>query len=348
MKKRIAVLFGGSSSEHAISLQSAHAVISNLDRNSLDVVMVGITREGKWFHYTGDVDKIADGRWEEEISHCIPAFIAPDRSIHGLVEWQEDHPVVYHLDMALPIMHGKNGEDGTIQGLIELAGIRLIGCDTLCSALCMDKYRAHEIVRSCGIQVPLSLVIERIASEEVIWEAIEEMQYPLFVKPVRAGSSIGITKVLQKEHLMEAITKAFQYDEEVIIEENVEGFEVGCAILGRDCLTVGEVDEIELRQGFFDFKEKYSLGKSKIHMPARLDEETRQYVKEVAKSIYRVLGCRDFARVDLFVTPQKEIVFNEVNTIPGFTAHSRYPNMMKGMGLSFQELLKEIIHGEDV
>ena len=241
------------------------------------------------------------------------------------------------------MLHGKNGEDGTVQGLIELAGIPLVGCDSLSSVLCMDKDRAHKLAGLAGVKTPLAVVFSGLLSDDLIFEKTSHLTYPLFVKPVKAGSSFGITKVYTKEQLPDAVKNAFQHDNQVIIEENVDGFEVGCAVLGNKDLIIGEVDEIELTEGFFDYTEKYTLKSSKIHMPARINDELKDKIKKTATSIYRALGCSGFARVDMFIAEKGEIVFNEVNTIPGFTSHSRYPNMMKGIGLQFDDIVDKLI-----
>lgn len=165
----------------------------------------------------------------------------------------------------------------------------------------------------------------------------------MFVKPVKSGSSYGVTKVTGKKDLYGAVKNAFVYDDQVIIEEGIDGFEVGCAVLGNNTLIIGEVDEIELSGGFFDYTEKYTLTSAKIHMPARIDADTSARIKDTAAVIYRVLGCRGFARVDMFLSPDRDIVFNEVNTIPGFTTHSRFPNMMKGVGLRYAEIVDRLI-----
>ena len=174
-------------------------------------------------------------------------------------------------------------------------------------------------------------------------QAAATLGYPLFVKPVRAGSSYGITRVEAPEELGAAVALAFRYDSEIILEEAVSGFEVGCAVMGNDALTVGELDEIELSGGFFNFKEKYTLETSAIHVPARISPEKAAEMKETAKTIYRTLGCRGFARVDMFLEPNGQIVFNEVNTIPGFTAHSRYPSMMKAVGIDFEQVISRLV-----
>lgn len=366
--KKIAVLFGGCSTEYPVSLQSAHAVLSHLDENLYEVIRIGITREGGWYRYTGDLACLLDDSWHQREEELCPAVISPDQNMHGILEWRDGAMKVTKLDAAFPVLHGKNGEDGTVQGLLELAGIPVIGCNMLSSALCMDKHRAHRLVEEAGIRVPKAIVIAKEAWElggygaaearegqkgiakntwenkrKHIRESINEIGYPVFVKPVRAGSSFGITKVYKETDLFMAIENAFHHDNEVIVEETIPGFEVGCAVLGKEALTVGRVDEIELTDGFFDYTEKYTLKTSKIHMPARIEKKTEARIQEAAQMIYRALGCSGFARVDMFLTPDGEIVFNEVNTIPGFTSHSRYPNMMKGIGLGFEEILSCLI-----
>lgn len=341
-KKVVAVIFGGCSSEYGVSLESAASAIANIDKTRFEVVMIGITKEGNWYHYTGDVNRIAEDRWCVE-PYCNKAVISPDRGRHEILI--EGKTGVEHLaiDVALPILHGKNGEDGSVQGMLSVAEIPNAGCGILASALCMDKDRAHRLVEKEGIRCPKAIVLTESSEPVMVSRFAKEVNFPLFVKPVKAGSSFGITKVTKEEELNEAIHKAFEYDDEVIVEEFIEGFEVGCAILGTKELMVGEIDEIELSDGFFDFTEKYTLQSSYIHVPARIDEELTDRVKTAGKRIYRILGCTGFARVDMFITPSKEIVFNEVNTIPGFTEHSRYPRMMKAAGVSFMEVLTRII-----
>ncbi len=335
----IAVLFGGCSTEYPVSLESAHSVLENLNPETYDVIPIGITRQGDWYRYSGPYSRIPENTWMEDAALVTPVTVSVSRSNCGILDGRGK---ITKVDFAFPVLHGKNGEDGTVQGMFELAGIPVIGCGAMSSALCMDKDRAHKLVEAAGIAVPKSVTLTT-ADESEIFRAAAGLRYPLFVKPVRAGSSFGITKVLSGESLVEAVRKAFEHDDTVIIEEEIPGFEVGCAVLGMEKLLVGRVDEIELSQGFFDYTEKYTLKTSKIHMPARIDEACEARIQEAAKKIYRVLGCSGFARVDMFLTPGSEIVFNEVNTIPGFTAHSRYPSMMKGIGLSFSELLDKLI-----
>lgn len=342
-RKKIAIVFGGYSSEYPVSLQSAYAVLTHINSRKYEAIPIGISKMGDWYRYYGSYEKIKNDTWLLDTENLTSAVISHNRSISGLIELSPEGNKVTKLDAAFPVLHGKNGEDGSVQGLFELTGIPLIGCNTLCSALCMDKDLAHKVAEQAGVLVPRSIVIRQPVKQNNLFQKIKELRYPLFVKPLRAGSSFGITKIYDKEELQQAVTLAFEYDSEVIIEENIDGFEVGCAVLGDRDLMVGRVDEIELTKGFFDFTEKYTLRNSKIHMPARIDAACEKRIQEAAKLIYKTLGCSGFARVDMFLTPSGEIVFNEVNTIPGFTSHSRYPNMMKGIGLSFKELLDKLI-----
>lgn len=341
--KKIAIIFGGNSTEYEVSLQSAYSVFQNINAEKYEAVPIGITQSGKWYYYTGEYQKIADNTWFADAERLYPVTVSQDRSVNGFWIHQADGCRHLPIDFVFPVLHGKNGEDGTVQGLFELAGVPIIGCGTLSSALCMDKDKAHILVGSAGIAVPKAISFKHRDTAAALAKIAEDFTYPLFVKPVRSGSSFGITRISAADELSSAVSLAFQYDTEVIVEEAVDGFEVGCAVLGIDTLTVGRVDEIELSNGFFDFIEKYTLKSSKIHMPARISAECEKRIQETAMTIFKVLGCSGFARVDMFLKPSGEIVFNEVNTIPGFTPHSRYPNMMRGAGLSFAEMLDRLI-----
>ena len=337
----ILVLFGGCSTEYEVSLQSAHGVLSHLDRSRFTPLTVGITREGRWLRYPGGLSHLETGDWQAQ-PDCVPCTLSLDRGDRRLL-WLDGSGRSEGFDAAFPILHGKNGEDGTVQGLLELVGAPIIGCGALSSALCMDKDRAHKLAALAGVRVPRSRLFRRGAVLPQMARAAEELGYPLFVKPVRAGSSFGVSRVNAPDQLPAAVWSAFAHDREILLEEAVPGFEVGCAVLGSDELTVGAVDEIQLTDGFFDYTEKYNLITSRIYCPARISPEKAAEIQETAKTVYRALDCRVFARVDLFLTPWGEIVFNEVNTIPGFTAHSRYPGMMKAAGWDFGDLVSRLI-----
>ncbi len=341
--KKILIFFGGCSTEYGVSLQSAAAVLAHLDQSRYQPVLVGITRQGAWRYYPGGPQEIAADCWQPG---SVPCLLDPSRGARRLILLDENWTCL-DFDAALPLLHGKNGEDGTLQGLLELAGIPLIGCGLLASALCMDKDRAHKLASLAGVDVPRGKVFGRGASAQELAEAARALGYPLFVKPVRAGSSFGVSRVSEPSQLPAAARKAFENDREILLEEAVPGFEVGCAVLGTRQLTVGAVDEIQLAGGFFDFEEKYTLKTSSIHCPARISPQTARQVQQAACTVYRALDCKGFARVDLFLTPEGRILFNEVNTIPGFTAHSRYPTMMKQIGLDFTTLITRMIETEE-
>lgn len=343
-KLTVAVFFGGRSPEHGISLQSAAAVLEGLDRERYRPVAVGISREGRWYHCTADIQDIRQDRWLRQ-GACVPAILSPDRGDRGLFLFPNGGLERLPVDVAFPVLHGQDGEDGAIQGLIQLSGIPMAGCGVLASALGMDKERARQMVRQAGIPTAQSRSFCR--GEEPRIEAFaRELGYPLFVKPARAGSSYGVARVEAPRELLPAVAEALRYDSRVLVEEAAPGFEVGCAVMGSPDegeLTVGLVDEIQLSGGFFDFEEKYTLKTSAIHCPARIAPEKAAEIQQAAKQVYRALDCRVFARVDFFLTPEGRVVFNEANTIPGFTAHSRYPAMMKGIGLDFPALLDRLV-----
>lgn len=341
-KRNIIVIFGGCSSEYSVSLQSASGVIGHMDRGKFNPILVGITNAGAWYLFTGDTRKIPSDTWFN-VGNCVPAALSPNRGKHELLVFHGEKTERIVVDAVFPVLHGRNGEDGTIQGVCELAGIPVVGCGTLASALSMDKDRAHKLAFLAGVRIPQSFVLENAYEPDWAQKRAEAIGYPLFVKPVKAGSSYGITKVSESSRLTDAITAAFRYDNQVIVEECIPGVEVGCAVIGNAELVTGEIDEVELAGGFFDFAEKYNLITSKIHVPARIPKEQSDKLKRTAKIIYRALGCRGFARVDMFLTPSGDIVFNEVNTIPGFTPHSRFPSMMQSAGVSFEDVITHAI-----
>lgn len=343
-KKRVGIIFGGCSPEYPVSLESAYSILRNIDRDMFEPVMIGISRSGEWFYFADDIRLIAEDKWQDK---AVPACISSSRGDERLIIFENGGVRRSPLDVILPVLHGRNGEDGTVQGLCQLSGAALAGCGVLSSALCMDKDRAHKLVSLAGIKIPRSFCVSYDYDAEYVRAAAAGIAYPLFVKPVKAGSSFGISRLDDEGGLIDAIDRAFFYDDRVIVEEAVEGFEVGCAVLGTEKLTVGIPDEIEIPGGFFDFTEKYNLVNSKIHVPARVSAEMLTKIQETARTVYAVLDCRGFARVDMFVTAGDEIVFNEVNTIPGFTSHSRFPAMMRAARIEFKDLLTMVIEGAE-
>ena len=333
---KIAILFGGCSEEHPISVKSAREVAKSLDIEKYEPYYIGITKKGVW-----KLCDSPDADWENGNSR--PAVLSPDRSVHGLLVWEQGQYKTIHLDMVFPVLHGKLGEDGAMQGLLELSGIPYAGCDIQSSALCMDKSLAYIVVRNAGIATPNFWIVS--PSEKV---DAGSLPYPVFVKPARSGSSFGVSKVTQKEELASALEAARQYDTKVLIEEAIVGSEVGCAVLGNDLdLIVGEVDQICLSHGFFrihqEAKPETGSENSTIIVPADIPAEARRLVQDTARAIYRALGCKGLARVDMFLKEDGKVVLNEVNTLPGMTSYSRYPRMMAAAGLSLAEVIDRIV-----
>lgn len=337
-KKTVAVIFGGFSPEYEVSLNSAYSVIKAIDTEKYDVLMLGITNKGKWYRYTGSVEELPNDNWHKNEQFLCKALISSDRG-GGIIIFEDGNTSTVNVDVVFPVLHGRYGEDGTIQGLCELSGIPVVGSGSAASALCMDKDRAHKVISLAGITVPKAVSFEAVPLAEELMTAVKELTLPVFVKPIKAGSSIGVSKLDKYNDIPAAVKEAFIYDDAVIIEENISGKEVGCSVIGNTDLQTGRVNEIEVSQGFFDFKEKYTLKTSKIHTPGRIDAESERRVQETGKKIFKALGCRGYARIDMFLKEDGDIVFSEANTIPGFTAHSQLPRMMKAAGIDYPELV---------
>ena len=229
-----------------------------------------------------------------------------------------------------------------VQGLCELAGIPYVGCGVLGSAACMDKEVAHTLAAAAGVRVPRSVTLYK-GEEGSPLERAAGLLYPLFVKPANAGSSYGITRVERADELTAAVELAFAFDSKAVVEEEIPGFEVGCAVIGNRELFIGEVDEVALGERWLDYEEKYGNRTAEIRLPARISPESRDKIRDTAAVLYQALGCRGFARVDMFLTPAGDVVFNEINTIPGFTAHSRYPKMLEAAGMPFSAIAERLI-----
>lgn len=339
-KKKVAVLFGGKSTEYDISLASAFAILQQFPQD-YEAVYIGISREGNWYHYLGPLTGIEKDTWLS-IGPCRQVVLSPSPAHKGFIEFVDGQCVFMDIDIVFPVLHGKNGEDGSVQGLLQLAELPYVGCDMNASVIGMDKVLAHTLAKDAGVAVPHAVTIYRgDCIEKAI--AAEIFDYPLYVKPAKSGSSIGITKVYCQENLLNAVKKAFLYDDKVLIEENIIGFEVGCAVLGNLQPTVGQIDEIEIGDVFFGYAEKYQTHEATIHLPARIDDKTKAKIKETSLLLYKVFGCRGLTRVDLFLQPDGTIVFNEVNTLPGFTDCSRYPRMLMAEHMTFGDIIRELL-----
>jgi len=333
---KIGIIFGGRSEEHPISIKSAQEVAKHLDTEKYEPFYIGITKDGEW--------KLCDGpgpNWES--GNCRPVVLSPDRKVHGLIVLDQGRYETISLDVVFPVLHGKQGEDGAIQGLFELSGVPYVGCDIQSSALCMDKSLAYVVARNAGIATPNFWIVTGNDNIDP-----DELSYPVFVKPARSGSSFGVNKVTSKDELASAVETARQYDSKVLIEEAVVASEIGCAVLGNDLdLITGEVDRVALSHGFFRIHQEFEPEKgsenAEFIVPADIPVELRTLVQETAKAIYRALGCRGLSRVDMFLKEDGTVVLNEVNTLPGMTSYSRYPRMMAAAGLSLADVIDRTV-----
>ena len=345
-KKRIAVIFGGKSSEHEVSRISASYVISKIPESKYEIMIIGITKDGRWLLYNGDIEKIPDGSWENCPDNKT-AFISPDPTVGGIAVITENGCEIIKLDAVFPVLHGKNGEDGTIQGLFELAGIPYVGCGVLASADCMDKIVTNIMLEHAGIeQAEFTWFYAHDYfknPDRYISEVENKLSYPVFVKPANAGSSVGVSKASDKEELKAAVVKASKEDGRILIEENIIGKEVECAVLGNDEPVASVPGQITPAAEFYDYDAKYNNADSKLFIPAQISEELMTKVRETALRAYRMLGCTGLSRVDFFVTDDGRVLLNEINTLPGFTSISMYPKLMAASGTDGSDLTERLI-----
>lgn len=347
---KLAVLFGGTSSEHTISCLSAASVLRNLDTTQYEIFVVGITQQGKWFYYPAyDPERIQNGTWEQEPT-LIPAVLSPARDTHGLLLLHENAaPETIRLDCVFPVLHGAGGEDGTIQGLLELAGIPYVGCGVAASANAMDKSITKRLVEPTGVRQARYYLAQKHAftdnADAVVRAAMETITtFPMFVKPCSQGSSVGVSKATDAATLRVGLQQAFAFDTKVLVEEFIDGHEIECAVLGNREPIASTVGEIAPAQEFYTFDAKYHDTASQLYIPAHLTETQIETVRENAIRVYTALGCTGLSRVDFFCTyADGEIVFNEVNPIPGFTSISMYPKLFIHGGMSYPALLNRLI-----
>ncbi len=343
---QLAILFGGVSSEHAVSCVSAASVLRNLDRNRFAVHAIGITRQGQWFLYENEnPDCIQDGSWEQQ--SLIPAILSPDRSTHGICMADGR---TQHIDVCFPVLHGVGGEDGTVQGLLALAGIPCVGPNLAASTNSMDKTVTKIILQAAGIpQAAYYLALGHDFAQDgqaVARAAADALHntYPMFVKPSRAGSSVGVSRVENDEELYQGLAEAFRWDNRVLVEEFIDGQEVEVAVLGNLHPVASVAGEIAPTQTFYSYDAKYNDDSSALYIPARIPAQAMEQVRALAVRVYQAMGCTGMSRVDFFHTHKEgRLVLNELNTIPGFTSISMYPKLFAHDGIAYADLLTQLI-----
>ena len=348
MKKlNVCVLFGGISPEHEVSLRSAEFVLSSLDPEKYNIIPVGITKEGKWIRYAGtDYSQLPSGQWKDHAENRSAA-ISPIRG-QGLLCFEGDCVVREMIDVVFPVLHGENGEDGAMQGLLQMAGIPYVGPHVAASAVSMDKTLTKLVVDSAGVvQAAWKLVRNTDLNthmEATINEIEARFSYPVFVKPAGTGSSVGVSKAADRDSLRDALLRAGVYDEKILVEEFICGREVEVAVMGNDSPVASICGEIDSGAEFYDYDAKYITDTSVAYIPARIPEDVAEQVRELAVKVYTAIGCQGLSRVDFFVTyDDNRIVFNEINTLPGFTSISMYPKLFAASGIPAGQLVDSLV-----
>ena len=342
-KKTIAVLFGGSSSEHEVSCVSATTVIENINKEHYNLVLIGITKAGKWL-LVPSVEAIIDGSWR---SSETVAVISPDREQKSVLILEGSKVIKQHLDVVFPVLHGLNGEDGTIQGLLELSGIPYVGCGVLASSVSMDKLYTKIIVDALGIRQAAYVAVmarDLLCMVDVVEKVEAKLSYPVFIKPSNAGSSQGVSKAHNREELMEGLNKATEHDRKILVEETIIGREIECAVLGGNEAKASGVGEIVAAAEFYDYDAKYNNADSRTIISPELPEGVEALVRDYSTRIFRAVDGFGLSRVDFFLTKEgNEVVFNEINTLPGFTSISMYPMLWEAKGIAKQQLVEKLI-----
>ena len=343
----VCILFGGMSPEHEVSLRSAEAVLNHIDKTKYHVFPVGITKEGKWFLYGGhDYSDLPSGRWLTHPDNR-QAAISPIRG-QGLLTFEGDCVVRERIDVAFPVLHGENGEDGTIQGLLKLAGIPYVGPHVAASAVAMDKTLTKLVADNAGIPQAAWQLVRRAdmgSRMDITLDTLEaRFAYPMFVKPAGTGSSVGVSKAADREALRSALLAAGKYDDKVLVEEFIRGREVEVAVMGNGNPVASVCGEIDSGADFYDYDAKYITDTSVAYVPARIPEDVAENVRDMAVRVYKAIGCQGLSRVDFFVTfEENRVVFNEINTIPGFTSISMYPKLFDASGVPYARLIDKLL-----
>ncbi|MEY8321071.1 D-alanine--D-alanine ligase family protein [Lachnospiraceae bacterium 46-61] len=343
-KKNVVVIFGGQSTEHEVSLNSASMIISNMNEEKYYIIPIGITREGQWLIYDGPVEHIKTGEWEK---YGTPAIISPDATQKSILKIIGEKIKKIPVDVIFPVLHGKWGEDGTIQGLFEMAQIPYVGDGVLSSCISMDKVFTKMVAKTANIEQAKYLwfyTYELEHCENLLNQIEKELQYPCFIKPANTGSSVGITKAHDREELKRALYYAAKFDTKVIAEEFIDGREIECSVLGNENPIASGVGEIFSASEFYDYDAKYNNAESKTVVPAELEKEITDKIREIAIKIFKAVEGTGLARVDFLIQKNtNRIIFNELNTMPGFTSISMYPMLWESEGKSKELLIDELI-----
>lgn len=345
-KLSVCILFGGISPEHEVSLRSAESVLNNIDKEKYNIFPVGISKDGDWTLYAGkDYSLLPTGEWKNNPENRRAA-LSPIRG-QGLLIFEGDCVVRERIDVVFPVLHGENGEDGAMQGLLQMAGIPYVGPHVSASAVAMDKTLTKLVIDKAGVVQAKWELVRRRDLEHRCEKTVERLEaafaYPMFVKPAGTGSSVGVSKAADREALVNALTFAAKYDDKVLVEEFIQGQEIEVAVMGNENPVASVCGEIDSGAEFYDYDAKYITDTSVAYVPARIDDETAERVRETAVKVYQSIGCHGLSRVDFFVTAEGGIVFNEINTLPGFTSISMFPKLFAASGIPYGQLIDELL-----
>ena len=340
----LVVLFGGQSSEHSVSCMSAANIIEQIDKTAYELLLIGITQEGSWLK-ADSLEDIRSGAWRES---SVGAVLSPDATEQCVILTDGEDVEKFHVDVVFPVLHGLFGEDGTVQGLLELARIPYVGCGVLSSAVAMDKLYTKIIVDDLGIrQAAYEPVYKHQMEqmEEVLDRVEKRLEYPVFVKPSNSGSSRGVSKAGCREELRAGLLEAVKYDRKILVEETIAGHEVECSVFGggKEAVAASGVGEILAAAEFYDYDAKYNNEESRTVTDPELPGNAAEQIPEISKAIFRAIDGYGLARVDFFVKEDGEVVFNEINTMPGFTAISMYPMLWEARGITKKQLVQKLI-----
>ncbi len=341
-KKNVLVLFGGRSSEHEVSCVSATTVISNMDREAYEIYIVGITKEGRWV-LVDSIEEIQDGSW---VNSKRQAVLSPDTTEKALYVTENGNLTKIRIDVAFPVLHGLNGEDGTVQGLFELAGIPYVGCGVLASAVSMDKLYTKIIVDTLGIsQARYVGVYKNEIKDVAVYGKIEKtLGYPVFIKPSNAGSSRGVSKAANREELIAGLAEAANHDRKILVEETIYGRELECAVLGDSDVAASGIGEVLAAAEFYDYEAKYHNAESKTVISPKLPAGKEEEIREAAVKIFKAVDGQGLSRVDFFLENEtNRVIFNEINTLPGFTSISMYPMLWGAKGIDKPALISRLL-----
>lgn len=345
-KLRVGIVFGGKSAEHEVSLQSAKNIVDAIDKNRFEVVLLGIDKQGQW-HVSNASDYLlhADDPAQIALRPSTTSLAqVPGRHQQQLIDAQNGQPLPT-VDVIFPIVHGTLGEDGSLQGMLRVANLPFVGSDVLGSAACMDKDVTKRLLRDAGLNIAPFITLTRANRSKITFADVEaQLGLPLFVKPANQGSSVGVSKVTSAAQYEKAVALAFEFDHKVVVEKGIVGREIECAVLGNDDPQASTCGEIVLTSDFYAYDTKYiDDDGAKVVVPADIKPEINDKIRQVAIEAYQTLGCAGMARVDVFLTPENDVVINEINTLPGFTNISMYPKLWQASGLGYTDLITRLI-----